>query len=106
MDREDILRESRNENRGQDEMEREVWAQAGMLAAKVGGLVCAVMLFLDTILTERVNNESWAVYCTIYGIICLIPGMKLKKKSEFFFGIILLVCAALNLLFYIKGLIG
>ena len=104
MNREDILRESRNENRGQDEMEREVRAKAGMLAAKVGGLVCAVMLFLDTILTDRVNNESWAVYCTIYGIICLIPGVKLKKRAEFFFGIILLVCAAINLVFYLKEL--
>ena len=43
MDRDEIFRRSRTENRGQDEMEREVDAKAGRQAAAVGLLACGLL---------------------------------------------------------------
>ena len=50
MDKDEILKRSRNENRGQDEMEREVDAKAGRQAAAVGLLVCGFLFLTEQLM--------------------------------------------------------
>ena len=50
MNKDEILKRSRNENKGQDEMERDVDAKAGRQAASIGLLVCMFLNLRELLL--------------------------------------------------------
>ena len=62
MDREEILRRSKLENAGQDEFEKTVEAEAGKMAAAVGGIVCTLLILLEAILSGNISLTPWIIY--------------------------------------------
>ena len=106
MNKDQVLEKSRKENKVQDEMERDVYAQAGKLAAKIGGLVCGILLLLESFLSDSVNFGHWVVYCSIYGTMWIFVAVKLKKKSDYIFGGVMLLCGIVFFITYLRAMIG
>ena len=106
MNREEILERSRNENSNMDERERDALARAGQKATAVGGLVCALIIILEAIFSNRFSLSAWAVYLSMTGTILLVKYLHLKKKHELVFGVLQLALAAVCLVMYIIRLVG
>ena len=100
MERDEILKKSREENHNRDEMERDTLAKAGQKACAIGGLVCAVVIILEAFFADQVNMSTWAVYLSMTGTMLLVKYIKLKKKHELIFGLLQLVLAAAFLVMY------
>ncbi len=97
MTKEEILAKSREENKNWDEMERFAYAKAGQRACAVGGLVCVIVILLESIFAARVSFSTWAVYLSMTGTMLLTKYLNLKKKHELIFGILQLALALLFL---------
>lgn len=105
MNREEILERSRKENKNQDEMEKDALAKAGQRACAIGGLVCMVIILLETIFAESVNVSTWAVYLSMTGTMLLVKYLRLKKKHELIFAVIQLILAAVFFVMYVIRLV-
>lgn len=107
MNKDEILLKSRKENKLQDERTKEVYAKAGNMAAKIGGLVCALILFFNTVIAgKEINYDGWAIYCSIYGTMWLISGVHLRKKTDLLFGVVIVGFGIINFVLYLKTLFG
>ena len=67
MNKDEILKRSRNENKGQDEMERDVDAKAGRQAASIGLLVCMLLNLAELLIKGQANLSAWIVWSVIMG---------------------------------------
>ncbi len=106
MNKDEILAKSRKENENQDEMELEVFAKSGQKACAVGGIVCVLIIILQSIFKNSVDFSVWAVYLSMTGTMLLYKYIKLKKKHELIFGLMQLILAVVFLVFYILKLVG
>ena len=105
MNREEILRKSRNENKNRDEMERSTFEKAGQTACAVGGFVCMIIIILEAIFAGQVNFGTWAVYLSMTGTMLLVKYFQLKKKHELIFGAAQLILAAIFLVMFVIRLV-
>ncbi len=105
MDKDEILKRSRNENRGQDEMEREVDAKAGRQAAAVGLLVCGFLFLTEQLIEGQTNYSAWIIYCVIMCTMELSRFFNLRKKRDLINGTIMLVCSVIFLVLYARSLV-
>ena len=105
MDKDEILKRSRNENRGQDEMEREVDAKAGRQAAAVGLLVCGFLFLTEQLIKGQTNYSAWIIYCVIMCTMELSRFFNLRKKCDLINGTIMLVCSVSFLVLYARSLV-
>ena len=97
MDTAEILAKSRQENKGHDERERSATARAAQTGATVGGLVCFLILFLNSVLGKFSSPATfavWSVYLTITGVTLLLKYRELKKGHELVCGLLELALAA------------
>lgn len=62
MDREEILKRSREENRQGGEYELEAAKKAAQVSWKAGLLACCVIAVLESALAGRVNFTCWTIY--------------------------------------------
>ena len=106
MDREEILKMSRQENKDRDEREREALAKAGQKACGAGGILCGVIIILESILGEQVNMSSWAVYLSMAGTMLLVKYQYLGKKHELVLGLMQVALAAIFLVLHVLRLMG
>ena len=97
MDKESILKMSREENEGRrDEREMavsDVAAKAGML---VGGLVCIVLVFLGRLVLNvpEISVAGWIVYFSMYAGSNFVLYRKLGDRRHLIWGIITAVVSA------------
>ena len=105
MDRDEILRRSRTEKRGQDEMEREVDAKAGRQAAAVGLLACGLLFLTEQLIKGQTNYSAWIIYCVIMCTMELSRFFRLRKKHNLINGTIMLVCSVIFLVLYARSLV-
>lgn len=82
MDKDEILKKSRDENRGADERELAALALSGKLAAQVGMLVCCAVAVLQVLFTGSISFESWMIYFSILATIFTAKYVKLRRKHE------------------------
>ena len=97
MNREEILTQSRRENQRGDEMAKQTFTKAGQLACAVGGLMCTLIIVLETFFAEEYNLGIWAIYLSMTATMLLAKYKSFKKKSELAAGLILLVLAVVFL---------
>ncbi len=102
MDREEILRASRKENRNRDLAELEVVYQAGSHASRVGALVCCLVSLLSSAIARMMLYSPWVIYFSMVGTQWLVRFIRLKRKSDLILAIVFLLLTALALV----GLIG
>ncbi len=91
MDKEEILKMSREENEGrQDEYETaaaSTAAKAGMLA---GGLVCVALAFIGKFILKlpAISFAGWMVYFAMYAASNFVLFRKLGNRRNLFWGIV------------------
>lgn len=88
MDREEILKRSRDENKEEDERELAIKVKAGNAAFITGAILCYILYKV----TYRVSNyHSVAIPLIMTGMMLpmtLIPAIKLKKRKDWIMSII------------------
>lgn len=104
MDRDEILRKSREENRNRDMEEKEVISRSSTKAYNIGILACAAIALLDFLIAGRCNYAVWFVYCAMCGTLFLLKARRLKHKHEIVYCILLLTAAVLFLMAHILQL--
>ncbi len=105
MDKEAVLKMSREENEGRrDEREMAVSSAASKVGMLVGGLVCIVLVFLGTLVLNapEISFAGWMVYFSMYAGSNLVLFRKLGNRRNLIWGIITAAvsagfCAALVL---------
>ena len=104
MDKNEILQKSREENASMDEWEKSVYATAHKWSVWCGGLLCMLIVLLESFFTDDVNTGLWAVYTTMTGISYLYVYAKLKKRKDIVYGVLYAVLAVAFLVLHILDL--
>ena len=98
MNQEEILELSRKENEGkQDEREILAYGEAGRNGMAVGGIICAILVFLSEIFLNipEIGLAAWLVYFAMFGTNRITLYAKLKERKHLLPGIITLVTSVL-----------
>ena len=110
MDKESILKMSREENEGRrDEREMAVSAAAARVGMMVGGLVCILLVFLGRFVLNayEIGFAGWMVYFSMYAGCNFVMYRELGDRRHLIWGIITAVvsigfCVALVLISVMK----
>jgi hypothetical protein len=98
MNREEILKASRKENKNKDLAEMEVMYQAGSHASRVGALVCCLISLLSSLLAHIMLYSPWIIYFSMIATQWLVRFIKMKRKSDLVVAILFLSLALLALI--------
>lgn len=88
MNKDEILKRAREENKGVDEVKRAAETEAAKISMAIGGVACMFLNFLDRIFlqTDVIGDTCWIIYGTMISSRLWIEGIYLKKKSYLFGG--------------------
>ncbi len=93
MNKEDILKASRKENKNRDLAELEAVLHAGSIASAVGALVCAVVSILGSQIARMMLYSPWVIYFSIMATNWLVRAVKLKKKTDWLLAVMFIALA-------------
>ena len=96
MNKEDILKMSREENEGRhDEREMMAYGTASRVGMLVGAIICAVLVFASELLFHipEIGLAGWLVYFAMQGSGSIVLYKKLKNRRNLIWGIIEIVFA-------------
>lgn len=105
MNREEILKASRKENKNKDLAEMEVIYQAGSHASRVGALVCCLISLLSSLLAHIMLYSPWIIYFSMISTQWLVRFIKMKHKSDLVVAILFLCLTILALIGFIRRLL-
>lgn len=105
MNREEILKASRKENKNKDLAEMEVMYQAGSHASRVGALVCCLISLLSSLLAHIMLYSPWIIYFSMIATQWLVRFIKMKRKSDLVVAILFLSLALLALIVLVYRLL-
>ena len=83
MNKEEILKRAREENKGVDEVKHAAESKAAKISMAVGGAVCMLLNLLDRLFlhTDVIGDTCWIIYGIMVSSNLLVQGIYLKKKS-------------------------
>lgn len=88
MNKEEILRASRNENRNKDIYELEVINKAQRIAGLVGICITFALMTIDRIILENgMNYEYFLIITSSITALWFYKAVKMKKKHELFLAV-------------------
>ena len=61
MNKEDILKMSREENQNGDEREQKLKLRSYAISAAIGGLICMVLVIVERIIFDRSTTPIWII---------------------------------------------
>ena len=105
VNKEEILNDSRNENKNKDLAELAVVYQAGIHAARVGALMCCIISVLSSMLVHTLLYSPWVIYFSIITTQWLVRFIKAKRKSDLVLAILFLSLAILAFVGFINRLL-
>lgn len=88
MDREEILKKSREENKDRDLVELEVLHRANNIALSVSMLTCALVSVLHAIFQDSPDYAVWIVQFGILSTVMLVKFTKLRRRHELLLGLL------------------
>lgn len=88
MDKDEILKKSREENKNRDFVEAEVLNRANAIALVVSMLLCALISGLHAIFREKPDCAVWVVQFGILSTVMLVKFAKLRKRHELLLGLL------------------
>lgn len=98
MDKDEILKKSREENKNRDFVEEEAANKANAIAFSVGMMVCGLLSVLSAIFQESVEYSVWVVMWAISASVFLVKYQRLRKRHELALG---LFYGALTVFFFV-----
>lgn len=86
MNKEEILKRAREENKGVDEVKRAIESKAAKISMAVGGAVCMLLNLMDVLFlhTDVVGDTCWIIYITMLSSYFWVGGIALKQKAFLF----------------------
>lgn len=106
MNKEDILKKSREENKNGDEREEKIKLNSYAMSAAIGGLLCMVFVLLETLLFGRITAHLWVIYSGILFSKSLLDAVKLKKRRDIVCAVLWGIVCVLNIAVYILDCVG
>lgn len=88
MDKDEILKKSREEYKDRDFVEAEVLNRANSIALAVSMLLCALISGLHAIFQEKPDCAVWVVQFGILSTVMLVKYAKLRKRHELLLGLL------------------
>ena len=106
MNRDEILKASRKENKNKDLAEIEVMLRAGSHAGRVGALACCLISLLSSVLAHIMLYSPWIIYFSIVATQWFVRFIGMKRKSDLAVAILFMCLTVLALLGFVRRLIG
>lgn len=106
MNKEEILKKSRQENQNKDLAELDVTAQAGNIAGRVGACICILLSVIFHRFTNTLFCSPWIIYFSILGTHYFVKYSKLKRKSDLSLSVLYFTMCLLAFVFFILHLVG
>lgn len=106
MDKNEILKKSREENKNRDFVEEAALAKANTIALAVGMMMCGIVSILRALLTEKGTEPAvWAVYMSVLATTMLVKFFKLRRRHELLLGLLYLAFCVIFFVFYLHDLL-
>ena len=82
MNKDEILKRAREENKGVDAVLQEVEMKGAKISMAVGAAACILLNFLDHLFlhTDVIGETCWIIYGIMISTLLLVHGIYLKKK--------------------------
>ena len=106
MNKDEILKASRKENKNKDLAEIEVMLRAGSHAGRVGALACCLISLLSSMLAHIMLYSPWIIYFSIVATQWFVRFIGMKRKSDLAVAILFMCLTVLALLGFVRRLIG
>lgn len=110
MNRDEILAKSRADRNGMDERELQIYNKAGAISKAAGGVICALISFFVTLLSDDlgiVTTACWTIYAGMAGTEGWICAIQMKNKKMYWVAaIIFTVIFVLFAIFFAQELIA
>lgn len=107
MNKDDILKKSREENQNGDEREEKIRLRSYATSAAIGALICMVFVIVEGRVFDRSTTHIWIIYSGIMFSKHLIDAIKLKKKEDVLFsilwGVVFLIHSVLYVIDNVRG---
>ena len=88
MDKDEILKKSREENKDRDLVELEVLHKANNTALRVSMLICGLISVLHAIFQDSPDYAVWIVQFGVLSTIMLVKFAKLCRRHELLLGLL------------------
>lgn len=85
MEKEDILKASRKENKNKDLVELENNTRAHAIAGGVGILLCSIISFVASRIGHIMLYSPWVIYFGMFGTYNLVLFFRRKRKNDITF---------------------
>ena len=105
MNKEEILKASRKENKNKDLAEIEVMYQAGSHASRVGALVCCLLSLLSSMLAHTMIYSPWVIYFSILATQWLVRFIKMKRRSDLLLTIMFFILSVLAFVGFVRQIL-
>ena len=105
MNKDEILKASRKENKNKDLAEIEVMLRAGSHAGRVGALVCCLISLLSSMLAHIMLYSPWIIYFSIVATQWFVRFIGMKRKGDLAVAILFMCLTVLALLGFVRRLI-
>lgn len=106
MNKDEILKMSREENKSGDEREEKIKLRSYAISAAIGALLCMVFVFIEEIVFDRSATLVWIIYFGMMLSKSILDAVKLKKKSDICLSIFLSLCFVIDIVIYILDNLG
>lgn len=105
MNKDEILKASRKENKNKDLAEIEVMLRAGSHAGRVGALACCLISLLSSMLAHIMLYSPWIIYFSIVATQWFVRFIGMKRKSDLVLAILFMCLTVLALLGFVRRLL-
>lgn len=105
MNKEEILKKSRNENKNKDLAELELLRHAGNIAGRVGACFCVLLSVIALHVSGILIYSPWIIYFSILGTHSAIKYCKIRRVSDLVLALMYVVICVLCFIFFVFRLL-
>lgn len=106
MDKEEILKRSREENQNKDIFKLEVFAKAQRIAGLIAVSMAFILMFVERVILDAELNYGYSLIIFAAGAgLWYYRFAKFKNKSDVIFAVVWTVMTVLSAVEYVLGLI-
>lgn len=106
MDKEEILRASRRENKNQDIYEREVLRRSQQISGLVGLAAAFLLLLIEELLEMGANYGYFIIIWSAGAAMFIVKSIKLRRKHEIVLAVLWTIMAVYAVTMYLIKLLG
>lgn len=104
MNKEEILKKSREENNNKDIAGLKTTHNAAFWAYIIGIVLCCILVILDVIFTGSVNFTICIILFGMLSTVFMVKYIKIRRKHELFISLLYAACFVLFFVMYILKL--